>query len=304
MNTTLQTVAITGATGFIGAPLAAALAKRGVRVIRIGRGVVSSEGPDVSWDPRRGMLNAAALEGVDAVVHLAGAPIATRWTAAHRTAIRESRVLGTTLLSRTLAQLSRRPSVLVSGSAIGIYGNCGSTVVDENSAPGDDFLADAAVAWEAATAPAADAGIRVVHARTGIVQHASGGALAKQLPLFQVGLGGQLGSGEQYVSPISLHDEIGALQFCIGEVSLAGAVNLVAPTPVTNAEFTDALAKILQRPAFARVPEFALRLALGSEMADLTVLASQRVLPSRLLESGYRFQHPNIASILTAALLG
>ena len=297
-----RTIAITGASGFIGAPLTAMLTGRGYRVLRIGRGPVASDGPDISWDPVRSTLDAASLEGVDAVIHLAGAPIAKRWTTAHRAAIRSSRVLGTELLSRTLAQLKRRPSVLVSGSAVGIYGSRGDTLLDESSAPGDDFLAHAAIAWEASTAPAADAGIRVVHARTGIVQHATGGALAKQLPLFRAGVGGQLGDGRQWVSPISLDDEIGALLFCVENEALAGAVNIVAPAAVTNAEFTEVLARILHRPAFARVPEFALRLALGTEMANLTVLASQRVVPARLRGAGYVYQHPTLESILQAAL--
>ena len=291
-------IAITGASGFIGTQLAAFLSTGGHEVVRIGRGPVVPGTTDISWNPERGQLDPRALEGVDAVVHLAGASIGERWTASHRKALLSSRVESTSLLSHTLAQLTKKPAVLVSGSAIGIYGSQGDQLLDEFSAPGRDYLADVCVAWEAATAPAQKSGIRVVHARTGIVQGAAGGALAKQLPLFRYGVGGPLSDGTQWVSPIALDDEIGALHFCIMHPSLSGPVNLVAPTPVTNAEFTETLARVLSRPAFARVPAFALRLALGEEMANLTVLASQRVLPKRLLEAGFRFRLPTLEAML------
>lgn len=291
-------IAITGASGFLGSQLAAFLSTGGHEVVRIGRGPVVPGTVDVSWDPARGQLDAAALDGVDAVIHLAGASIAERWSASHRAAIRDSRVQGTALLARTLASLSRRPAVLLSGSAIGIYGNGGDTEFTEASAPGADFLADVGEQWEAATAPAATAGIRVVHLRTGIVQGAAGGALAAQRPLFAVGLGGRLGSGRQWISPIALDDWIGAVHFLLMRTDLAGPFNLVGPEPVTNAEFTAVLARVMRRPALFPAPAAALQLALGREMANATVLASQRVLPTRLLASGFVFRHPTLEAML------
>lgn len=299
---TQKTVAITGASGFIGSALTGHLEGLGYSVLRIGRAKEGSDGPDIAWSPANGVLDGARLEGVDAVVHLAGASIAERWSDEQKAAIRNSRIEGTTLLATTLARLTKKPRVLVSGSAIGIYGNRGDTVLDERSTLGDDFLARVGVEWEACTAPAEAAGIRVVHIRTGIVQHPSGGALAKQLPLFKLGVGGPLSSGDQWLSPISLADHVRAVAFCIEHESMHGPVNLVAPTPVTNETFTDVLADALHRPAFARVPAFALRLALGADMANHTVLASQRVLPTKLLADGFDFLHPDIASIVQAAI--
>ncbi len=292
------TVAITGATGFIGTQLAAFLSTGGHKVIRIGRGAVQPGVVDVTWNPSRGQLDPRALEGVDAVIHLAGASIADRWTDSHKRAIRESRVEGTSLLSHTLAQLSRRPAVLLSGSAIGVYGNRGDERLDESSRFGDDFLAEVGRAWEGATAPAEKAGIRVVHLRTGIVQGAAGGALAKQAPLFKLGVGGNLGSGTQWVSPIALDDHIGAMHFCLMRDDVSGAVNLVAPEPVTNAQFTTILGDVLSRPSFVAAPAFALRLALGSDMANATVLASQRVVPGVLQQKGFVWRFPTLASML------
>ena len=291
-------VAITGATGFIGTQLAALLTTGGHDVVRIGRGAVVPGRVDVSWDPARGTMDARALERVDAVIHLAGAPIAQRWTAEHRAAISSSRIDSTSLLAHTLAKLERKPRVLLSGSAIGIYGSRGDELLDERSAGGTDFLADVAKAWEAATEPAERAGIRVVHLRTGIVCGAAGGALAKQAPLFHLGLGGPLASGAQWISPIALDDEIGAIYHCLMRDDVAGPVNLVAPSALTNADFTRVLADVLHRPAFATVPAFALRLALGAEMADATVLASQRVSPTVLQRTGYTFRLPNVEQML------
>jgi uncharacterized protein (TIGR01777 family) len=291
-------VAITGATGFIGAQLAAFLGTGGHRIIRIGRGAVRPGVVDLSWDPATGRLDAQALEGVDAVIHLAGAPIAERWSPAHKRAIRDSRVEGTALLAHALASLRRPPRVILSGSAIGVYGSRGDELLDEGSAFGTGFLADVGRAWEAATAPAERAGIRVVHLRTGIVMGAAGGALAKQLPLFRVGMGGTLGSGRQWLSPIALDDTIGAIHHCLMRDDVRGPVNLVSPEPVTNAEFTRVLARVLGRPALVAAPAFALRLALGAEMADETVLASQRVRPGALLASGFRFRLPGLEAML------
>ncbi len=291
-------IAITGASGFIGTQLAAFLTTGGHDVLRIGRGERHPGRVDVQWDPSRGTIDGHALEGVDAVIHLAGAPIAQRWTAEHRAAIRSSRIEGTSLLSHTLAGLSRKPRVLLSGSAIGIYGSRGDELLDEASTLGTDFLADVAKAWEAATEPAQRAGIRVVHLRTGIVQGAAGGALAAQLPLFQIGIGGQLASGTQWVSPIALDDEIGAIHHCLMRDDVSGPVNLVAPAALTNADYTRVLADVLHRRALAAVPAFGLRLVLGADMANATVLASQRVVPNALLRSGYAFRFPNVEGML------
>ncbi|MBL0938571.1 MAG: TIGR01777 family protein [Gemmatimonadaceae bacterium] len=291
-------VAITGATGFIGRQLAAFLSTGGHDVVRIGRGPVAPGVTDVSWNPDRGELDPRALEGVDAVVHLAGASIAERWTSAHRAAIKSSRVEGTSLLAHALAQLSRKPRVLLSGSAIGIYGAQRDELLDESSALGTDYLAEVGRAWEAATEPASRAGIRVVHLRTGIVQGAAGGALAKQLPLFRMGVGGPLGDGKQWLSSIALDDHIGAMHFCLMTDTIHGPVNLVAPELVTNAEFTETLARVLERPAIVPAPAFALRLALGREMADSTVLASQRVVPGALERAGFVWRHPTLERML------
>jgi len=291
-------VAITGATGFVGSALAAFLSTGGHTVVRIGRGPVRPGVVDVSWDPQRGVLDPAALEGVDAVVHLAGAPIARRWSASHRAAIRDSRVAGTRLLAEGMARLSRPPAVFLSGSAIGVYGSQGDTILDERSPGGTGFLAQVGAEWEAATAPAAAAGIRVVLLRTGIVQGAAGGALAVQRLPFALGLGGRLGDGRQWLSPIALDDEVGAIHHCLMDARLQGPVNLVGPEPVTNAAYTLALARVLRRPALAAVPAWALRLAMGREMAEETVLASQRVHPVQLLAHGFTFRFPTLDAML------
>jgi len=291
-------VAITGASGMIGTQLAAFLSTGGHEVLRVGRGPVVPGKVDISWDPAKGTIDAAALEGVDAVVHLAGAPIAERWTAEHRKAIKESRVEGTSLLAHTLSRLTKKPRVLLSGSAIGIYGSRGDEILDEHSALGGGYLAEVTRAWEAATAPAAAAGIRVVHLRTGIVQASAGGALAKVALLFKTGLGARLGNGHQWVSPIALDDEIGAIHFAMMRDDIRGPVNLVAPTAVTNADYSRLLADVLHRPLLASAPAFVLRAMLGSEMADETVLASQRVRPTVLEKAGFVFRYPELVDML------
>jgi uncharacterized protein len=288
-------IAVTGATGFIGQQLCAFLTTGGHSVVRIGRGAVRPGVVDVTWDPMRGALDPAALDGVDAVIHLAGAPIAERWTPEHRRAIVESRVQGTALIARTIANMARRPSVLLSGSAIGYYGaQRGDELLDESSAAGDDFLADTSRAWEAATADAEQAGIRVVHLRTGIVVGVQGGALGKQWPLFQAGLGGPLGGGAQYMSPIALDDQIGAIHHCLMDERLRGAVNLVAPSAVTNAEFARQVGQAIGRPAVLPAPAFAVELVFGREMVQATAMASQRVRPSVLEAHGFRWAWPTV----------
>lgn len=286
-------IAITGASGFLGTALAAFLSTGGHSVLRIGRGREN----DVPWDPSRGQLDAAALEGVDAVIHLAGSSVAERWTAAHKRSIRESRLQSTQLLSQTIAKLARKPSVLISGSAIGIYGSRGDEQLDESSALGDDFLADVGREWEASTRAAEDAGVRVVHLRTGIVLNPSGGALAKMVTPFMAGVGGKLGSGKQWMSWISREDWIGAVNHALHTPSLRGPVNAVGPEPVTAATFAATLARVLGRPNLFPVPAIVLKTMFG-EMAEGTILASQRVLPRRLLENGFTFAHPSLASAL------
>jgi uncharacterized protein (TIGR01777 family) len=244
-----------------------------------------------------GRIDADALNSVDAVVHLAGEPIAQRWTRGAKRRIRESRVRGTELLASTLASLERPPRVLVSGSAMGIYGNRGDEALDESSASGNDFLAATAVAWEAAAEAARQVGVRVVMVRTGLVLSPRGGALAKLLPAFRLGLGGRVGSGRQWVSWIGLTDTVSAIRHAIETDSLTGPVNLSAPEPVTNAELAKTLAKVLRRPAILPVPAFAMRLAFG-EMGEATLLASQRMRPRRLLDSGYQFRYPTLEAAL------
>ena len=298
-------VAVTGSTGLIGSALVARLRELGheVRPVvrRAGAGGAGA-GTEVRWDPSAGTIDAAALAGVDAVVHLAGESIAGgRWNDEKRRRIMESRTKGTSLLASTLASLERRPDVLVSGSAVGFYGDRGDEELTEASPRGTGFLADVAVAWEAAAAPAAAAGIRTVLARTGIVMAGNGGALKPQLPLFKVGLGGRMGSGRQWQGWISLRDEVDALVHLL-TADVDGPVNLTAPAPVTNAEFTDVLGTVLHRPTFLAIPRFAPRLALGREMADELLFVSQRALPERLLASGYRFHHTDLEQGLRAVL--
>ena len=298
------TVAITGASGLVGAALGAFLTTGGHTVVRIGRGAPAPAAPqrrDVRWDPEAGVLDPAALDGVDAVVHLAGASVADRWTPAHKRAIEDSRVRGTTLVARTLAALAREgrgPRTLVSASAIGIYGDRGDEPLDETSAPGTGFLADVARRWEGATAPAEEAGLRVVHARIGVVLSAKGGALPRLMLPFQLGAGGKVGSGRQWMSLVALDDVVGALHHLLMHDGRRGAVNVVGPAPVTNAEFARVLGHVLGRPSFAAAPAFAIRLMLGREQADEMVLASQRVLPRALLADGFAFRHPTLEDAL------
>lgn len=283
-------IAITGATGFIGSALMDTLRARGDTVLRIGR---SSRGghappPDVEWDARS-HIDAPKLEGVDAVIHLAGETIAQRWTSDAKRKIRESRVEGTTLVAKTLASLQRRPSVLVSISATGIYGDRGDEVITEDASLGSDFLAGVAREWEASADAARAVGIRVVHPRLGIVLHPGGGALGKMLPIFSLGAGGKIGSGRQWMSWIARRDVLAALSFVLETPSLEGAINFTAPNAVTNAQFTETLAHVIHRPAIVPVPEFAIKVLYG-EMGEATVIAGQRVVPSKLLGAGYPFK--------------
>jgi len=258
---------------------------------------------EVPWDPASGLVDGAALEGCDAVVHLSGAGIGDRrWSAARRRQLVASRVDSTALLARTLAGLQRPPSVLVSASAVGVYGDRGDEVLTEDSAPGTGFLSELCQAWEGATAPAHQAGLRVVHLRSAVVLAPDGGALARQLPLFRFGVGGRLGDGRQWLSWISLRDEVGAIAFLLDDDTVAGPVNASSPTPVTNRQFTRALAHAVHRPAPFAVPRAALGLALGRELAAEMVLASQRVVPARLTTAGYRFHDVDLSQTLASVL--
>jgi uncharacterized protein (TIGR01777 family) len=294
----VATYLISGASGFIGSRLAQALAADGHRVIRLKRGSAGAQ--DVRWDPEAGEIDREALARVrpDVVVNLAGEPIAQRWSGDRKRRIRDSRVNGTRALATALATLPTKPSALVSGSAIGYYGaHRGDEPLDEASAPGSDYLAETARAWEDAAAPAGSAGIRVVTPRTGVVLGAQGGMLAKVLTPFRFGVGGRIASGTQWLSWISLTDTVVALRFAADSPGLSGPVNLVAPDPVRNAEFTAVLARVLHRPAIFPVPAIALRLAFG-EMADATILASQRVVPKKLAGAGFHFRHPHLEDAL------
>lgn len=273
-------------------------------MVTLHRGPIQGASTGEVWDPyaARPMSHPQALEGTTAAVHLSGVNVAgRRWTSAYKREILESRVTPTHTLANLLAGLNAKPAVLVCASAVGIYGSRGDEVLTETSLPGSGFLPEVCLAWERATQPATDAGIRVVHVRFGVVLSPEGGALAQMLPLFRVVLGGRLGSGRQWVSWVALPDAIGAIEFALQTPSLSGPVNVVAPNPVTNLEFTRALGRALHRPTLLPAPGFALRFAFG-EMAQATILASERVLPARLGAAGFPFEYPEIEAALRAVL--
>ncbi|MFT3886754.1 MAG: TIGR01777 family oxidoreductase [Arachnia sp.] len=300
--------AITGSTGLIGSALTRSLLEDGHKVVRLVRlGGVTRQWMDGSrgaiWEPESNRLVKETVEGLDGIVHLAGAGVGSRrWTRRYKRAILESRRQGTTLIAETLTRLEQPPKVLVSASAIGFYGQTGSQAVDETAPSGNDFLSEVCRVWEAATAPAEEIGVRVVHARTGLVFDRAGGAAAKLLPLFRYGLGGKLGSGRQFWSLISLADEVAAIRFLLDRDDISGPVNLTAPTPATNAEVTAELGRQLHRPTLLRVPSFALRIALGEMAREVT--GSQRVIPAALQHAGFQFQHPELSDIVAAGLSG
>ncbi len=294
-------VAVTGASGLIGGELVAELGRQGHDVVRLVRRAAGAG--EAAWDPVAGTVEAAKLEGLDGVVHLAGAGIGDhRWTDDHKRSVLDSRVKGTDLLARTLAGLSAPPEVLVAGSAVGYYGFESHEPVTEADPRGRGFLADVVVAWEGAAAPAAEAGIRVVHARSGVVLTAKGGALKKQLPAFKTGIGGRLGDGRQWLSWISLDDEVAALIHLLATADVRGAVNVTSPEPVTNREFTATLGRVLKRPTFLPVPTPALHALFGAEMTEEMLLGGQRVLPEVLRASGFRFAHPLLEGALRHTL--
>ncbi len=294
-------IAITGASGFVGNAAAADLQQAGHDVVRLVR-QQPTYGNDVHWDPATGALDHEAIGTIDAVLHLAGENVAGgRWTAARKQRIAASRGPVTERLCRALAALPQPPRTLISASATGIYGDRGDRELDERSEPGSGFLADVARAWEAGTAPARDAGMRVVHLRLGMVLDPGGGALQKLLLPFRLGLGGRLGDGRQWTSWITRDDLLRAIRFVLVHAEMSGPVLAVAPEPVPNAQFTAALAKALRRPALLPVPKVALRLLFG-EMADALLLASQRCRPQELLQAGFRFDQPAIGPALVRML--
>jgi uncharacterized protein (TIGR01777 family) len=293
-------IAVTGSTGMIGSALIEEIERRGDTAVRVVR---SNAGPaDVSWDITQGTIEAAKLEGVDAVVHLAGEGIGDKkWTDERKKRVLESRTRGTALIAETIAALETPPKVFVSGSAIGFYGNSGPRAVTEGNDPGSGFLSDVVVAWEAAAAPAVAAGIRTAFIRTGVVLSPDGGALNAQLPFFKMGIGGKIGDGSQYWSWISITDQINAILHII-DSDISGPVNLTAPNPSTNAEFTEALGNALGRPTFLPTPRFAVDLRLGKEAAEEMLFFSTRVMPEVLLNSGFTFAHPTIDVAFEAIL--
>ena len=297
-------VAVTGASGLIGRALVERLEAGGHQAVRVARTGVA-QGPDssvVSWDPAADLIDEEALGGLDAVVHLAGEPIAAqRWSPEQKRRIADSRVRGTALLAEALARLDAPPGVLVSASAIGFYGDRGDERLDESSGGGDGFLAEVCRDWEAAADPGRAAGIRVVHPRTGVVLSESGGALAEMLPFFRLGLGGRVGDGRQWMSWITLHDEVEALAWLL-DADVEGPVNLTAPEPVTNRELTEALGRALRRPTLLPTPKPALWAKLGRELTEALLYSSARVEPAVLQDHGFHFAHPDITTGLTDLL--
>jgi hypothetical protein len=289
-------IGVTGAAGFVGSALVPALARDGHQIIRLRRVKPEPGSPEIYWNPAAGALP-SLFEGFEAVVHLAGENIAGRWTSEKKKTIHESRVLGTRQVAESLAEMVKPPRVLVMASAIGYYGDRGDELLTEQSAPGTGFLAQVCQEWEAAAEPAERAGIRVAKLRLGVVLARHGGALLKMLRPFRLGLGGKLGSGRQYWSWVTLADVVAAFQLALANESLHGPVNVVAPEPVRNADFTKALGATLDRPTIFPMPAFAARLALG-EMADALLLASQRVQPIKLANAGYKFQHSQLEPAL------
>jgi uncharacterized protein (TIGR01777 family) len=297
----LMKILISGSHGLVGSALKSSLQNDGHEVFALVRRAPHSA-VEVEWYPDRGSLALSGMEGMDAVFHLAGESIASgRWTAEKKERIRDSRVKATTVLSEALGNLREPPKTLISASAIGYYGDRGDLILTEASAAGNDFLAGVCVEWENATQSATQKGIRVVKTRFGIILSKDGGALAKMLTPFRMGVGGRVGSGKQWMSWIALDDVVGALKVVMSNDTLSGPINFVAPNPVTNAEFTKTLGKALSRPTFFPIPAFGVRLAFG-EMADALLLSSERVAPARLKEAGYEFIRPTLEDALRAAL--
>jgi uncharacterized protein (TIGR01777 family) len=291
-------IAVTGSSGLVGTRLASLLARHGHRVERMVRRSARPGTGEVFWDPTTGKIDAAAVDGIDCVVHLAGENVgAGRWTQARKDAIRTSRVAGTRLLSETLAGLAHPPRALIAASAVGYYGDRGDETLTEDSLPGTGFLADVCREWEAATRPAREAGIRVVNLRIGVVLSSAGGALARMLTPFKLGLGGVVGSGRQYMSWITLDDLVAAIHHLIPGDDVSGPVNAVSPNPMTNRQFTKTLGRVLRRPTILPLPAAIVRLLFG-ETGRALLLASARVLPTKLQTAGFEFSHPHLEEAL------
>jgi uncharacterized protein (TIGR01777 family) len=297
----ISRVLVSGVSGPIGTALVPSLKARGCDVVRLVRASTAGEA-QISWNPEK-PIAPGAVSGFDAVIHLAGESIVGRWTPAKKTRIGDSRVVGTSNLAGALAQAQKKPQVFVCSSAIGYYGDRGDEVLREDSPSGTGFLTEVCRQWEAATKPAFEAGIRTVQIRTGVVLSPRGGALGKILPPFKLGAGGRIGDGRQWMSWIDIKDMIEAIHHILNTTLLQGPVNMVAPKPVTNAEFTQTLASVLSRPAIFPVPAFAVKLAFG-EMGETVLLASQRVEPARLVASGYSFHYSDLRSSLEHILKG
>ncbi len=296
-------IVIAGSSGLIGTALRESLTASGHRPIRLVRRPPRPGSDEIEWDPAGARLDRDAISGAGAVINLAGAGIGDRrWTDEYRRTLVESRTDTTSLLANACAAAAEPPSVFLGGSAIGYYGDRGAEVLTETSKRGQGFLPDLVEAWEASAQPAIDAGIRTCFLRTDIVLDRNGGALPKFLPLFKLGLGGKFGSGDQYFSWISIDDEIAAIEFLLDNESISGPVNLTAPNPVTNAQFTEALADVLNRPAFLPVPAFGPRLLLGSDRADSLLFEGQRVEPGVLVDNGFTFKHPTVTEALRHVL--
>jgi uncharacterized protein (TIGR01777 family) len=298
---TPRTIVVSGATGLIGAALVERLRGRGHNVRRLLRSSRRVGPGDVVWDPSASAMAPSVLAGADAIVHLAGEPVAHRWSETRKRAIRESRVRSTQQLAQAILLLDVKPRVFLGGSAVGYYGDRGDALIDETASPGSGFLARVCVDWEDAAEPIAEAGVRVVLLRTGIVLSPRGGALAQLLPIFRLGAGGPLGSGRQWMSWIGLTDHVSAMEHALVTDALRGPANFVAPNAVTNAEFAATLGRVLARPAIIAVPSFALELLYG-EMARETLLAGQRVAPRALSASGFEFEHPTLEAALRSEL--
>ena len=293
-------IIVSGASGLIGKPLVKKLGLAGHEVVQLVRRAPQAN--ESQWNPATGQIDAAVIDGADAVIHLSGAGIGDRrWTPKYKQELVDSRTKSTALLASTIAKCTKKPSVFLSGSAIGIYGPRGDEQLSEVSTHGSSFLADICKQWEAAAKPSVDAGVRTVFLRTGIVLTPLGGALKKQLPLFKLGLGGKFGNGKQWQSWISLDDELSAIEHLL-TANVSGAVNLTAPNPVTSAEFTNSLARVLKRLAILPIPKFGPQLLLGAELANALLFTGQRVMPVELQKSGFTFQHPTIDVALRALL--
>ncbi len=295
-------VLVTGSHGLVGSALVPFLASHHHTVCRLVRSAPAAGSTDLPWNPDKGELSAESLEGFDAVIHLAGESIAgERWTPEKKSLIRSSRIASTQLLTKTLVDLKQPPQVFICASAIGYYGNCGEALLTEKSPSGHDFLAELCAAWEAATERASLAGIRVVNARFGLILSERGGALQKMLPPFRMGAGGALGSGQQYMSWVTLDDVVSILKFILDTPGLSGPVNVVTPNPARNLKFAKVLGDVLNRPAITPIPAFVTKLLFG-EMAEALLLSSQRVYPAKLLDAGYPFQYPELFDALMRLL--